>query len=160
MKPDFEPYCQKCGCSHPLGEHKKKIQPLAQSGSALGLEPRGRKFKSCAADQPSCSSTVEPTAHNGPVLGSTPSRRSKLEGETRRRVVASASVIGDNNGLEKEDVKCVPHTSKAPTSSTTTPKFDRNAYQAKYMREIYRPAKNLGITPEEYRARKYKGESK
>jgi hypothetical protein len=68
-------------------------------------------------------------------------------------------VVGSPHG-KREDVKCGPQKVTPRTSSTTTSKFDRNAYQKDYMREIYRPAKKLGITPEEYRARKSKGENK
>ena len=101
MKPDIE-------------YRPKKKQPLAQSGSVLGLEPRGPRFKSSAADQ---TPVAQPEEH-GPS--------------------------------KSEDA------GSSPAGCAT---FDRNAYQARYMREIYRPAKKLGITPSEYRARKSKEET-
>ena len=147
-----ETHCRACDQVHdPLKPCPAKHLPLAQPGSASGLGPEGRVFKSCAADQPSRSSTVELTAHNGPALGSTPSGRSKQQRSVSFREINDACLAAGN--ITPED--------HAAISKGIKTKFDRLKYQREYMREYRKreraEADKRNMTLTEYRYLKSKG---
>ena len=78
---------------HRVGEYRS----VAQSGSAFGLGPKGRKFESCHSDQ-------KPIKMKGKVAGTKPVNNWKLE-ESKNFTVAPAYNKGAYQVISKSNIK-------------------------------------------------------
>lgn len=129
------PICKhphRSGDNHVWGEH---IEPVAQP--------------------------VEPLTFNQVVAGSNPAGPTTTDDISRDhlgRGVAASATDPVTVGSIKSDDEGAARLGEIPNASVELSQppqsiFDRNAYQARYLREIWRPAKKLGLTPAEYKAK-------
>lgn len=132
------PKCPICKHPHRSGDNHvwgEQIEPVAQQ-----IEQRPSKLLAEGAN-PSGLTTTDDISRDH--LG---------------RGVAASATDPVTVGSIKSDDEVAARLGEIPNASVELSQppqsnFDRNAYQARYLREIWRPAKKLGLTPAEYKAK-------